>query len=116
LFPVGTRAVIKRLNRGDEAVEILVQGLDRVRLAAFDQVDPYLRARVEAVPLPEDQSPESEALQRAVMELAASAVELAQPQQGAANVVQMLAATPNPVRLAFLIASMLGLDVEKEQA
>ena len=51
-----------------------------------------------------------------VMELAVRAVELAQPQQGPANVQQMLAATPDPLRLAYLLASMLGLDVAKEQA
>jgi ATP-dependent Lon protease len=116
LFSVGTRAVIKRLNRGEEAVEVLVQGLERVRLTAFDQVEPYLRARIEVIPLPEDGGPEVEALQRAVLELAARAVELAQPQQGAANVQQMLASTPDPLRLAYLLASMLGLDVAKEQA
>lgn len=116
VYGLGTRAVIKRLNRGDEAVEVLVQGLERVRLVSFDQVDPYLRAIVEIVPLPEDHSPELEAIQRAVIDLAARAVELAQPQQGAVNVQQMLAATPNPLRLAYLLASMLGLDVAKEQA
>jgi ATP-dependent Lon protease len=116
VFTIGTRAVIKRLNRGPEVVELLVQGLERVRLTAFDQIEPYLRARVEVLPLPEDEGPELEALQRAVMDLAVKAIELAQPQQGAANVQQMLAATPDPLRLAYLLASMLGLDVAKEQA
>lgn len=116
VFSVGTRAVIKRLNRGEDAVELLVQGLDRVRLVAFDQVEPYLKARVEPVALPEDQGTEVEALQRAVGELAARAVELAQPQQGVANVQQMLAGTPDALRLSFLLGSMLGLDVAKEQA
>jgi ATP-dependent Lon protease len=116
LYTVGTRAVIKRLNRGEEALELLVQGLDRVRVAAFDQVEPYLRARAEIIPLPEDIGPEVEALQRAVLELSARAVELAQPPQGPSNVQQMLAGTSDPLRLAFLLASMLGLDVAKEQA
>ena len=116
VFTVGTRAVIKRLNRGPEVVEVLVQGLERVRLMAFDQVDPYLCARVEILPMPTDEGPEMEALQRAVMDLAGRAVELAQPQPGAANVQQMLAATPDPLRLAYLLGSMLGLDVAKEQA
>ncbi len=116
LFPVGTRAVIKRLNRGEEALEVLVQGLERVRLVAFDQVEPFLKARVEVLPLPDDTGTEAEALQRAVLDLAGRAVELAQPQQGAANVQQMLAATPDPLRLAYLLGSMLGLDVKKEQA
>jgi ATP-dependent Lon protease len=116
LFPVGTRAVIKRLNRGPEAVEVLVQGLERVRLGVFDQVEPYLRAKFEIIALPVDAGPGLEAMQRAVTELAGRAVELAQPQQGAANVLQMLQATPDPLRLAYLLASMLGLDVNKEQA
>jgi ATP-dependent Lon protease len=117
LFPVGTRAVIKRMNRGEEALEVLVQGLERVRLVAFDQVEPFLKARVEVLPLPEDDGTEVEALQRAVLEQATKAIELAQPQQqGAVNVQQMLAGAGNPLRLAYLLSSMLGLDVEKEQA
>ncbi len=116
LFTTGTRAVIKRLNRTDEAMEVLVQGLERVRLAAFDQVEPYLKARVEVLPLPQDDGTELEALQRAALEQAAKAIELAQPQQGAVNIQQMLAATTDPLRLAYLLASMLSLDVEKEQA
>ncbi len=116
LYVVGTRAVIKRMNRGEEAIEILVQGLERVRLMAFDQVEPFLKARVEAVPPPTDGGTEVEALQRTVFELAAKAVELAQPQAGAGNVQQMLASTPDPLRLAYLLSSMLGLDVVKEQA
>jgi ATP-dependent Lon protease len=115
LYHVGTRAVIKRLNRGEEALELLVQGIDRVRLAAFDQLEPFARARFEVVPLPEDAGTEVEALQRAILDLSAQAVELAQPQQGAANIQQMLAGTTDPMRLAFLIASMLSLDVAKEQ-
>ncbi|HTK78789.1 MAG TPA: endopeptidase La, partial [Gemmataceae bacterium] len=115
LYAVGTRAVIKKMNRGDEGLEILVQGLDRIRLTAFDQVEPFLLARFEGLPLPEDEGPEIEALQRAVMEQAGKAVELAQPQQGPANILQMLAAAGNPLRLAYLLASMLGLDVAKEQ-
>src|SRR5262249_46566512 len=66
--------------------------------------------------LPQDQSTELEALQRALLELAARAVELAQPQQGAVNVQQMLAGAGDPLRLAYLLASMLGLDVAREQA
>jgi ATP-dependent Lon protease len=116
LYNVGTRAVIKRLNRGEEALELLVQGVDRVRLVAFDQIEPHPRARYEVIPLPEDTGTEIEALQRALLDLSAQAVELAQPQQGAANIQQMLTGTADPTRLAFLLASMMSLDVAKEQA
>src|SRR5947207_9538648 len=31
LFPIGTRAVVKRMARGENTIELLVQGLERVR-------------------------------------------------------------------------------------
>jgi ATP-dependent Lon protease len=116
LYSVATRAVIKKMNRGDDAIEVLVQGLERARLTAFTQTEPYLAARSEPFALPQDEGPEVEATQRAVLEQAGRAVELAQPQQGPANILQMLAGAGDPLRLAYLLASMLGLDVEKEQA
>src|SRR5205814_909867 len=72
-----------------------------------------MRARV--LPLPEDGGTEVEALYRAVLERAARALELAQG-QGQVNVVQLAAQAGDPLRLAYLIGSMLSLDVQKEQA
>src|SRR5436305_1532538 len=43
LFAVGTRAVIKKMNRSAEALEFLVQGLERVSIEEVEQVDPYLK-------------------------------------------------------------------------
>src|SRR5439155_1140853 len=56
-----------------------------------------------------------EALHRAVIELAAKALQLAQP-QGQINIEQIVAQAGDPLRLAYLIGSMLSLDVQKEQA
>jgi len=69
LYSVGTRAVIKKMNRNDEVMEILVQGLERVRILAFDQVEPFFQARYEIVPLPEDEGTELEALQRSILDM-----------------------------------------------
>ncbi|MBX7104013.1 MAG: endopeptidase La [Gemmataceae bacterium] len=116
LFSVGTRAVIKKMNRSDDAVEVMVQGIERVRIVRIDQVEPHLRAVVDSFPLPTDESPEIEALQREVLDAAARVVELAQPPQGPAAIMQMLSGTADPLRLTFLLGSMLSLDVAKEQA
>jgi ATP-dependent Lon protease len=116
MFTVGTRAVIKKMNRGDEITEVMVQGIERVRILQFDQIDPYLKATVEPFPLPTDESPEVEALQREVLEAAHRVVQLAQPPQGPAAVMQMLTATADPLRLTFLLGTMLSLEVAKEQA
>jgi ATP-dependent Lon protease len=115
LYTVGTRAVIKKLARGEEGIEVLVQGVERVAIEAFEQTEPFLKARVRPMPLPEDRGPEVEAMTRAVLEQAARVLELAQV-QGPVNVQQLLSNTPDPVRLAFLLGSMLSLDVPKEQA
>ena len=80
LYTVGTRAVIKKMARRPPGIELLVQGIERVALVRLEQAEPYLRARVRPLPLPDDQGPEVEALRRAVLDLTAQAIELAQPE------------------------------------
>ena len=45
LYSVGTRAVIKKMSRGPEGVELLVQGIDRVEILEAEQSEPFLKAR-----------------------------------------------------------------------
>ena len=115
LFRVGTRVVIKKMARTPERFEMLVQGVERVRLVEFFHEQPYLVARVEAMPLPEDKGPEVDALYRAVVELAKRAFELAQPETPV-QIDQLLAQAGDPLRLAYMLGSMLSIDVAKEQA
>jgi len=63
LYPVGTRAVIKKMARNEQGViEMIVQGVERVRLLGVEQVEPYLKVQYRPYPLPEDGGPELEAL------------------------------------------------------
>jgi ATP-dependent Lon protease len=80
LYPVGTKAVIRKMSRSGEGhLELLVLGMERVALVKLDTSEPFLKARVTPLPLPEDKSPEIEALQGALIELAGEALSLAQP-------------------------------------
>jgi ATP-dependent Lon protease len=115
LFTVGTRAVIKKMVRGDGGIEILVQGVERVGILSFEQTEPFLKARVVALPMPTDESPETEALYRSVLDQAKKALELAQP-EASINIDQVAAQAGDPLRLAYLFGSMLSLDLPKEQA
>jgi ATP-dependent Lon protease len=118
LYQVGTRAVIKKMARGEGGViELIVQGVERVRLAEAVQTEPYLRVRAEPVPIIEDiaKDTEVEALHRTIADLAARVLELAEVQTPV-SVQQMLAQSPDPLRSAYLLGSMLSLDVNKEQA
>jgi ATP-dependent Lon protease len=114
LFTVGTRAVVKKMARSDSTVELLVQGVERVALLRTEQTEPFLRMRVRPLPVPDDRGTEVEALHRAILELAGRVLELAQP-QAPVNLEQLAAQASDPLQLAYLIGSMLSLDVKKEQ-
>ncbi len=79
-------------------------------LSGLEQTEPYLRAQCPPLPLPDRQGTEVEALRRAVLELTARALELAHP-EGGFNVDQLAAQAPDPLILAFLVGSMMSLDV-----
>jgi ATP-dependent Lon protease len=116
LYTIGTRAVIRKMSRLPQgAMELLVLGLERVVVLKLDQTDPYYTARVRPYPLPEDSSAELEALTRSVVELASKGIAIAQP-QGSMELNQLLAGTEDPLRLVYLLASLLSLDLEKEQS
>ncbi|HWF48944.1 MAG TPA: endopeptidase La [Bryobacteraceae bacterium] len=115
LYTIGTKAVIRKSSRqGDEVMEILVLGTERVVLVKLDDEEGYLRARYRVFALPEDTGSEVEALSGALLELAAKATALAQP-QSAAELTRMLAGSSDPLRLAYLLASIFSLDMEREQ-
>ncbi|HEY7153940.1 MAG TPA: LON peptidase substrate-binding domain-containing protein, partial [Gemmataceae bacterium] len=71
LYPVGTRAVIKKMGRGEGIIELIVQGVERVSLLKAEQSEPFLKVRVQPLPEPHDDGTEVEAMYRAVVDLAA---------------------------------------------
>jgi ATP-dependent Lon protease len=116
LYQVGTRAVIKRVNRSSESsMELVVLGMERVNVLRAEETEPYLKVEVQLVPVPDDVGPEVEALHHEVMDLAAKAISLAQP-QAPQELSRLLIGTEDSLRLAHVVASMFGLEVSKEQA
>src|SRR5437763_944306 len=112
---MGTKAVIRKSSRSNEGVmEILVLGVERIVIVKLEDTEPYLTAKYRTLPLPQDGGSEVEALSLALLELASRAIGLAQP-QSAAELTRMLAANEEPLRTAFLLASIFSLDVAREQ-
>ncbi|HEV2687454.1 MAG TPA: endopeptidase La [Bryobacteraceae bacterium] len=115
LYTIGTKAVIRKMSRSEEGhLELLVMGMERVAMVKLDASEPFLKARVTPLPLPEDKSPEIEALQGALIELAGEALTLAQP-NAPQELRGLLSANEDPLRLAFVLASMFSLDAAKAQ-
>ena len=115
LYSIGTRAVVKKMARGEGVIELIVQGVERVSLLKAEQAEPFLKARVQPLPEPQDSGTEVEAMYRAVVDLAARVLELAQVQVPV-NIQQLVAQTGDPLRFAYMLGSMLSLDVGREQA
>jgi len=115
LYTYGTRAVIRKMNKSSEShMEVLVLGVERVMLLKIEQDEPYMIGRFQASPVPDESTPETEALRRSVLELAARAMELANAQVPF-DLTQLTSSDQDPMRLAYLLASMFSLDLEKEQ-
>jgi ATP-dependent Lon protease len=116
LYSVGTRAVIRRMSQPNESmVEVLVMGVERVTVLKVEEADGYLQARVLPSPLPQDGGAEVEALHGALIELSNRAIELTQV-QAPPEIRSLLTSSDDPLRLVFLLASVLSLEVAKEQA
>src|ERR1051325_8290746 len=50
LYEVGTLVQIKRMERVEDTLHLIVQGIDRIQLTAWEQAEPHLRGRVRVLP------------------------------------------------------------------
>ena len=70
VYTVGTAALVHRLRKAPEGtVILLVQGLERIKIRQFTQIEPYLKAQVEVAPDAVEDTMEVEALMRNIVEL-----------------------------------------------
>jgi ATP-dependent Lon protease len=115
MYTVGTLVMVKRMFRGEDALQIIVQGTERLRLLEWTQTDPFLRARVEVLPpLRTVEQQEVEALQRNVRVLIERALAIL-PQVPPEVRAAVMGAT-DPTQIAYFLASVLNLGVEHEQS
>lgn len=115
LYTIGTKAVIRRSSRPSNGMmEILVLGVERAVVVKLETAEPYLSAKFRILPLPDDGGSEVEALSGALLELSSKAIALAQP-QSAAELTRLLTGSEDPLRLAYLLASIFSLDAAREQ-
>ena len=114
LYEVGTLVMIKRMERLGDAMRIVAQGTDRIKVLEWKQEDPHLRARVQILPEPEIVDPEQvEAAKRNLQAMIQDALSLL-PNVPPEVRVAVLGAV-DPVRLAYFLGSILNLGVDEEQ-
>jgi ATP-dependent Lon protease len=114
LYMTGTLVMIKRMMRSDDALQVIVQGVDRVRVMEWTQTDPHLRARVHVLPPPTNRDDQHvEALFRNVQQLIQRALALLPEIPPEIRTAVM--SSNDPVQLAYFLGSLLNLGVEQEQ-
>jgi len=114
LHQMGTAAAIARmLKLPDGTIQVLLQGLSRIRVSEYVLTEPYLRARVEAVPEEEARSTEIEGLHRNLLAQFQRVVSLSPTLPGEAAVAA--ANITEPGRVADFVASGLNLSLAEKQ-
>jgi len=114
LFPVGVAGTIARMLKvPDGTLRILVQGGERIKVGPYVSEDPYLVAKVKALPDEMEESQELQALTRNVQSTFSEIIEQIPylPEELQLAVTNM----DEPSALAHLIAGALRIPIEEKQ-
>lgn len=114
VYEVGTLASIHRLFRApDGTIRLLVQGLARIKIDDYTSLEPYLRAKVHAVPEIVEDSLEVEALTRNVVDQFTRLADLVPSIPS-----ELISSTLNvddPLQLVYAVATYIRIDLADSQ-
>ena len=114
LARIGVSALILKMAKThDNRSQLLVQGLSRFKITAFEEGRPYLRARVESIKEIEKKDNETEALMSNVMGQFSRIVELSPGLPP--EIAQMAKTIQEPGTLADMVASTINASTEEKQ-
>lgn len=114
VYEVGTVAKVERVMRSpDNTLQVIVQGLERIKIDYWTADKPYLRARITLSPDVVEKDLEMEALQRSLRDLAKEVVKLSPNMP--VEVTDFLNQIKDPLYLAYLVAGNAGLEIAKGQ-
>jgi ATP-dependent Lon protease len=114
LSHVGTSAMILKMAKTqDNQTQMLVQGISRFKVKAFDQEKPYLVAQVEHIKEQEAEGKEIEALMANLVNHFNRVVEISPGMPS--EVAAMAKGINEPGTLANMVASTLNVDAQKKQ-
>lgn len=114
LFKVGTLGMIHRLfHAPDGTIRVLIQGMARIQLGKFTQIDPYLKAEITAYPEIVETGLEIEALARNSRVQFEKIAELitSLPRELVASVLSI----NDPLQLVYNIANLQRMELSDAQ-
>ena len=110
---IGTVAIIRQMAKAQTGMRVFVEGLTRARAESIDSSHGYFSAKI--VPLPEqsDRSLEVDARVRRLQDLVDRALSLATGLSP--DLRTLVTSIDDPLRIAYLIASLLDMKAEDKQ-
>jgi ATP-dependent Lon protease len=114
-YDVGTLAQITQvLKIPDGTVRLLVKGLQRIRVVEYTQREPFLEARIEALPETSENTVEVQALVRNAQAVFQRLVDLSPtiPDEMATAIINI----EEPLQVAYFIANNLRLELADRQS
>ncbi len=114
IHTIGTMArILQMVKVPDGTLRVLVQGLERITISQFLQTEPYIRAKISALPDASEKSVQLEALMRGVSELFQKMVGLMpnMPEELSAAALNI----EDPRQLAYLVATNIRMDLAQRQ-
>jgi ATP-dependent Lon protease len=114
VYEIGTVAKIYHVVESpDHTLQVIVQGLERLRIDQWLETDPYLRARISLAPDPVEPGVEMDALQRSLRDLAQDVIALSPNLPD--EVGKFLNQIEDPRYLTYLVAANSRLETSKAQ-
>jgi endopeptidase La len=114
LFRVGTVGVIRQMAKSSTGINIIVEGLARVRADMVTRTGTSMRAQITPLPERSERTIEVEAHVRRVQELIEKALSLAPGlSEELRNVVMNI---DDPLRLVYVLASLIDIKPDDKQA
>ncbi len=115
VYPIGVAAAIHRMIKApDGTIRLLVQGIERIRIEEWTCQQPYLRARVSALPDVVEEGIEVEALMRNAVDLLRRLVSLVS--QLPDELLMAALNLDDPRQLVYFIATNIRMEIPDAQA
>ncbi|MFN7977657.1 MAG: endopeptidase La [Vicinamibacterales bacterium] len=114
LESIGTVCIVRQMARADHGLNIIFEGIARVKVTTVSKTDHTIRASVEPLPEQRETGVETEAYVRRIREMAEKAAGLVAG--ASAEVRQLVLGIDDPLRLVYLLGSMLDATATEKQA
>ena len=114
IYEVGTLAAIHRLFRApDGTIRLLVQGIARIRVDEYTSQEPYLRAKVHAIPEQIEDTIEVEAMTRSVSDQFSRLADLVPSIPS--ELISSALNVDDPMQLAYAVGTYIRTDLAEAQ-